>query len=61
MFASFTRDLDAKGSSAKIVYSSESGNLFYNPNGNPSIGGESVITTISDRLSSLSTSDFIIA
>jgi Ca2+-binding RTX toxin-like protein len=59
-FSSFTSDASAKSSSARIVYSSESGNLFYNPNG-AALGGEAVITTLSDRLSSLSASDFIVA
>jgi Ca2+-binding RTX toxin-like protein len=59
-FSSFTSDASAKGSSARIVYSSETGNIFYNANG-AAIGGEAVITTLGDRLPSLSTSDFIIA
>ncbi|NJK51201.1 calcium-binding protein [Candidatus Gracilibacteria bacterium] len=58
-FASVTTDASAKSSSARIVYSSETGNLFYNANGTVVLG-EAVITTLSDRLS-LSISDFIIA
>lgn len=55
-FASVTTDNLAKGSAAKIVYSGETGNIFYNNNGS-TIGSESVVTTVS---TSLSASDFTI-
>ena len=60
-FASVMTDDAAKSSVARIVYSSETGNIFYNNNGN-TIGGESILTNLSDDsgaiLSSLSASDF---
>jgi Ca2+-binding RTX toxin-like protein len=58
-FASVANDILAKASSAKIVYSSENGNLFYNANGT-TVGGEDIITTLDNEPSSLTASDFII-
>jgi hypothetical protein len=62
-FASVMTDNSAKISSARIVYSSETGNIFYNDNGS-AIGDESIITNLSTTgdviLSSLSASDFTI-
>ncbi|NJO97458.1 MAG: calcium-binding protein, partial [Pleurocapsa sp. CRU_1_2] len=55
-FAFVTTDNSAKGSAAKIVYSSETGNVFYNDNGSI-IGDESILTTVS---TSLSATDFAI-
>lgn len=55
-FASVATDNLAKGSAARIVYSSETGNVFYNNNGS-TIGDESILTTVS---ASLSASDFTI-
>ncbi|BAZ43747.1 hemolysin-type calcium-binding region [Chondrocystis sp. NIES-4102] len=55
-FAAVATDDLAKGSIAKIVYSSETGNIFYNNNG-VTLGGESVLTTVS---TSLIATDFII-
>lgn len=58
-FASVTTDLLAKGSAAKIVYSSETGNLFYNANGTAQ-GGEAIVTNLASRPTSLIATDFII-
>ncbi len=58
-FASVTTDLLAKGSAAKIVYSSETGNLFYNANGSTQ-GGEAIFTTLATKPTSLIATDFII-
>jgi trimeric autotransporter adhesin len=62
-FASVTNDNDAKASLAKIVYSTGSGNIFYNDNG-ATVGGESIVTTLgtdsNSALPSLSASDFAI-
>ncbi|NJO99226.1 MAG: calcium-binding protein, partial [Pleurocapsa sp. CRU_1_2] len=55
-FAAVTTDNLAKGSAARIVYSSETGNIFYNDNGSI-IGDESILTTVS---TSLMASDFAI-
>ena len=55
-FASVTTDNLAKGSAARIVYSSETGNIFYNDNGSI-IGDESILTTVA---TSLMASDFVI-
>ena len=60
-FDSVNTDNAAKGSDARIVYSSETGNMFYNDNGG-TIGGESILTNLSDdsgiTLPSLLPSDF---
>ncbi len=62
-FASVQTDDNAKRSSAKIVYSSETGNIFYNSNGMTE-GNESVLTTLgidsTSVLPSLLASDFTI-
>ena len=62
-FASLATDNAAKGDAARIVYSAETGNIFYNDNGE-TIGGESILTNLSTDsgaiLSSLSASDFTI-
>ncbi|MGL5078807.1 MAG: hypothetical protein ACRDBG_23670, partial [Waterburya sp.] len=62
-FASVTSDQLAKSSAAKIVYSSETGNIFYNSNG-ATLGNEANLATLKTDsdvvLASLSASDFII-
>jgi Ca2+-binding RTX toxin-like protein len=62
-FASVTSDQSAKSSAAKIVYSSETGNIFYNSNG-IALGNESNLATLKTDsdvvLASLSASDFTI-
>jgi len=58
-FASVTTDNAGKASTARIVYSKETGNLFYNDNGT-TVGGEAIITTLSNIPSSLAASDFIV-
>jgi Ca2+-binding RTX toxin-like protein len=59
-FASVGTDAIAKGSIAKIVYSFETGNIFYNSNG-AVIGNEAVLATIDIKPASLLATDFIIA
>ncbi|MGL5926532.1 Calx-beta domain-containing protein [Chroococcidiopsis sp.] len=58
-FASVGTDAAAKSSTAKIVYSLETGNLFYNPDLGV-LGGESAVAQFSGK-PTLSASDFIIA
>jgi trimeric autotransporter adhesin len=62
-FTYVTTDSSAKISTARIVYSSETGNIFYNDNGS-TIGDESILTNLRTTddviLPSLSASDFII-
>ena len=63
-FDSVTTDNLAKGSAARIVYSSETGNIFYNDNGSI-IGGESILTEVHTSVptsvpTSLIASDFAI-
>ncbi|GAB4239985.1 MAG: hypothetical protein Kow0049_27670 [Stanieria sp.] len=57
-FASVATDDLAKNSSARIVYSSGTGNIFYNENG-ATVGGEAILTTL-ESIASLSASDFVI-
>lgn len=58
-FESVTTDINAQSSSAKIVYSSETGNIFYNENGT-TLGNEALLTTLDNIPSSLIASDFVI-
>jgi serralysin len=60
-FASVQTDNGAKASLAKVVYSSETGNIFYNSNG-MTVGNESVLTTLETKpdFSLVSASDFAI-
>ncbi|MDJ0902728.1 MAG: Calx-beta domain-containing protein [Xenococcus sp. MO_188.B8] len=58
-FASVATDSAAVNSSAIIVYSSETGNIFYNKNGT-TIGGESLLTTLGNIPDELDASDFVI-
>jgi Ca2+-binding RTX toxin-like protein len=57
-FAIVATDEAAKASSAQIVYTTVSGNIFYNPNG-VVVGGESIVTTLSN-IPILSATDFMI-
>jgi Ca2+-binding RTX toxin-like protein len=60
-FASVANDNLAKSNSARIVYSSETGNIFYNSNG-ITVGNESILTTLETKpdFSLVSASDFTI-
>ncbi|NHC38077.1 beta strand repeat-containing protein [Scytonema millei] len=58
-FASVSTDAAAKSSTSKIVYSLETGNLFYNPDLGV-LGGESAVAQLSGK-PTLSANDFIIA
>jgi len=60
-FASVQTDNNAKASLAKVVYSSETGNIFYNSNG-ITVGNESILTTLETKpdFSLVSASDFTI-
>lgn len=58
-FASVSTDAAAKSSTAKIVYSLETGNLFYNPDLGV-LGGESAVAQFSGK-PTLSANDFVIA
>jgi Ca2+-binding RTX toxin-like protein len=60
-FAIVTSDSKAGSSSAKIVYNSANGNLFYNQNGSSSgLGKGGQFATLMDSPDNLSTGDFLV-